>query len=212
MSVAIAGRSDRFTVEEYLAQERASELKNEYYQGRILTMAGASHAHNLIVLNIGGELRQALKGGPCNVLPSDMRLRCPTGLYTYPDVSVVCGEAELVRDGHKDTLVNPCVLVEVLSSSTEARDRGEKFEHYRWIRTLRDYLLVAQDRVLIERFSREPQAAEWTMTPITDALGTVNFAGLPCEIAVAEIYRNVDFAKAESSPRLMSVGGNPAGE
>src|SRR5262249_39888199 len=120
----------RFTPEEYLALERAAERRSEYYAGEIFAMGGASRKHIVIVANISGQLWSQLKGRPCRVYPNDMRVKVsPTGLYTYPDVAVVCG-LDQFDDDHQDTLLNPTVIIEVLSKSTEAYDRGKKFEHY----------------------------------------------------------------------------------
>ena len=130
-------------------------------------MGGASANHNLIVLNAGASLREQLKKKPCRVYPSDLKLRVEaTGLYTYPDLSVVCGDPQLESDAG-DVLLNPVVLVEVLSESTEAYDRGKKFEHYRTIPSLMHYVLIAQDRHSIDCFSRCPDG-DWRLTSCQD--------------------------------------------
>src|SRR5690606_7579846 len=132
----------RLTAEEYLEFERSSEIKHEFYNGRVFAMAGAKRRHNLIALNIGSEIRSNLKGKDCEAYPSDMRvLVAEFGLYTYPDVSVVCGKPEF-QDDVLDTLLNPVLLIEILSDSTESYDRGRKFQHYRSIETLKEYVLV----------------------------------------------------------------------
>jgi Uma2 family endonuclease len=142
------------TPEEYLLCERKAEFRSEFFRGEMFAMAGASANHNLIVLNAGSLLREQLKKKPCRVYPSDLKLRIEeTGLYTYPDLSVVCGEPQLESDAG-DVLLNPVVLVEVLSDSTEAYDRGKKFEHYRTIPSLKHYVLIAQDRHSIDCFTR----------------------------------------------------------
>src|SRR5262249_32000266 len=139
---------------EYLAAERRSETKHEYLRGVVYAMAGASREHNRITLNLGAEIRAQLKGSPFEAFVSDMRVLVEaTGLYTYPDVAVVGGERPFL-DAEVDTLLNPNVLIEVLSPSTEAYDRGKKFAHYRRIPSLVEYVLVAQDRPLVERFTR----------------------------------------------------------
>ena len=125
-----------YTPDEYLALERKAEYKSEYFGGEIFAMTGASRKHNLVAGNIFAALHLQLKKRPCEIYPSDMRVKVsPTGLYTYPDVAVVCGEP-MFDDEQKDTLLNPTVLVEVLSKSTASYDRGEKFEHYRKIKSL----------------------------------------------------------------------------
>ena len=140
------------TPEEYLARERRAETKSEYLRGEVFAMAGASRAHNLIASNAAGELRQQLRDRPCEVYPSDMRVKVsPSGLYTYPDVTVVCGEPQF-EDAEVDTLLNPKVLVEVLSPSTADYDRGGKFTHYRRLPSLQEYVLISQDRPLVEHY------------------------------------------------------------
>ncbi len=151
MSAEAAGRRT-WTPAEYLAWERAAPDKHEFLGGEIFAMAGASFAHNKIVGNIVGELRDALRDRPCDVTPSDLRVKIPAvGLYTYPDAVVVCGEPQF-EDDKLDTLLNPTVIVEVLSDSTEAYDRGKKFRYYRTIPSLRDYVLVG----FFDRFRRSP--------------------------------------------------------
>ncbi|MDX1654593.1 MAG: Uma2 family endonuclease, partial [Candidatus Competibacteraceae bacterium] len=134
------------SVEEYLALERRSELRHEYLDGAIYAMVGASPAHNLIVTNVVGELRQQLKRRPCRVYATDQRVRVrSTGLYTYPDLVVSCG-GERFDERDQRTLLNPLLIVEVLSRSTESYDRGAKFEHYRRIPELQEYLLIDQEK------------------------------------------------------------------
>jgi Uma2 family endonuclease len=133
------------TEEEYLAFERASEIKHEYYNGRMYAMMGAKEPHNLITGNLLAALHPQLRQKPCCIYPNDMRVKIrKTGLHTYPDIVIVCGQPQFT-DGTRDALVNPIVLIEVLSASTERYDRGMKFQHYRTVETLQDYLLVAQD-------------------------------------------------------------------
>ena len=144
---------------EYLAAERSSPIKHELHDGELFAMAGASEAHNLIVANVVGEMRSALRHRPCKVYPSGMRVKVPaTGLYTYPDASITCDRPEL-EDDEADTLLNPQVIFEVLSDSTEDYDRGTKFKNYRTIPSLRDYVLVSQHEVLVEHFVRQPDGA-----------------------------------------------------
>ena len=142
------------TPQEYLAQERRAELKSEYYRGEVFAMAGATFEHTLIKDNFAREAGNQMKGRPCVVLTSDMRVKVdPTGLYTYPDAAIVC-DGPRFEDNVFDTLLNPQVVMEVLSDSTEKYDRGAKFRHYRQIASLKEYLLVAQDRPLVERYTR----------------------------------------------------------
>jgi Uma2 family endonuclease len=184
----------RCTPEQYLEQERKATYKSEYINGCIYAMAGATRAHILITGNVSGELRSQLKGRPCESYASDMRIQvAPTGLYTYPDVAAVCGEIRF-EDTHNDTLLNPTVIIEVLSPSTEAYDRGDKFAHYRRLESLREYVLVAQDKCRVERYAR--QGAEWTLTEISDLNGSLRLNSIDCNIALREIYDKVEFPAA----------------
>lgn len=178
-----------WTPEEYLAWERVQPEKHAYFQGEIFAMSGASREHNLLVANLVRLLNQALLDRPCETYPSHMRVKVPaTGLYTYPDVSVVCGEPRF-EDDTFDTLLNPLVLIEVLSDSTERYDRGEKFEQYRTIASLRDYVLVRQDRVLVEHFAKQPDGG-WLLHEVR-AGGRLDLVSIGCAIAVDEMYRKV---------------------
>ena len=179
-----------WTPEEYLAWERRSPEKHEYFQGEIFAMTGASRAHNKIVVNLGGELRSALRQRPCEVYTSDMRVKIPaTGLYTYPDVVVVCCEPVFEQDAELDTLLNPDVLFEVLSETTESYDRGRKFAQYRTLASLREYLLVSQGEALVEHYTREENGL-WTFREHR-AGGRVRLESIGCEVAVDEIYLKV---------------------
>lgn len=183
----------RYTAEEYLALERQSETKHEFYRGEIFAMAGASLPHNRIVSNLLFRARSSLTAGPCEVLPSDMRVKTPRGLYTYPDMVIVCGEADL-EDSVKDTLLNPTVLFEVLSPSTEAYDRGKKFEFYREIQSLREFVIVSQDRMLVEHFVREDDLAHWRMAPLCLPHEELQVLDGRCCLTLANVYENVVFA------------------
>lgn len=184
----------RYTPEEYLERERAAGHKSEYYRGEIFAMAGASLAHNLIVKNLIRRLDEALEARDCVVLPSDMRVKCPTGLYTYPDVSIVCGEREF-DDDRRDTLLNPRVLFEVLSPSTEAYDRGRKSEHYRTLPSLQEYVLVAQDRISVTKF-RRPDGEPWTWSVQTDPGESLMLGSCGATVKIADIYAGVEFPPA----------------
>lgn len=182
----------RTTPEDYLALERESEQKHEYLNGEIFAMVGASKAHNLIVTNLVAELRQQLKKRPCRVYSNDMRVKVgPSGLYTYPDVVVACGE-DRFDDEHRDTLLNPTVLVEVLSESTKDYDRGEKFTHYRRLDSLQDYLLIAQDRCHVEHYQRQPEN-RWLLSETDDPDAVVRLVSIDCRLALREVYDKVTF-------------------
>jgi Uma2 family endonuclease len=182
----------RLSVDEYLALERASDLKHEYYDGEMFAMAGAKEAHNLIVANLVGELRNALKSRRCRVYPSDMRVLCPTGLRTYPDVSVVYGDSEF-EDDNRETLLNPLSIIEVLSPSTEAYDRGRKFHHYQTIESLQEYVLVALDRPQVDHFIRQPNGGQWLLTTVDDVQAAIALTAIDCRVPLAEVYANVAF-------------------
>jgi len=185
------------TFAEYLAEEQASGTKHEHLDGRIYAMAGGSPEHGLIAVNVGGELRSQLRASPCRVFSSDVRIRVrATGLATYPDLSVVCGAVE--RDPEdENTLLNPVVLVEVLSPSTEAYDRGEKFAHYRRIPSLREYVLVSPAKRWVEVFRRNEDGS-WTLyEALHEALheaaasSAVELTSIRCKLALDEVYRGV---------------------
>jgi Uma2 family endonuclease len=181
-----------YTAKEYLALERAADHKSELVNGRIYAMAGASVPHNFIAGNIFAEMRAQLRGRPCSVLVNDMRVKVgPTGMYTYPDVVALCDLPEL-EDAHGDTLLNPAVIIEVLSDSTEKYDRGEKFAHYRKLETLREYILVAQDKIRIEQYVRHGE--HWMLGEISDPADTLRIETLGCEIALRDIYDRVELA------------------
>jgi Uma2 family endonuclease len=196
--MATAARIARYTPEQYLAMERKADFKNEYDGGFITAMAGGSPEHNLIAVNLSGEIRSQLKGRPCVVYMSDVRLCVsPTGLYTYPDVMAVCGERQFL-EGAKDTLLNPNMIVEVLSNSTESYDRGRKFGHYRQLASFQEYVLVAQDEVKVERFTR--RGDDWVLSIFTSLDDTLRLSSIDCEIALREIYDRVEFsADADSA-------------
>lgn len=187
-------RADRlYTADEYLAIDRASDQRNEFVNGRIYAMTGTSIPHNIIVGNISGELRNRLRGRPCRAFVENVRLKVSeSGMYTYPDVMALCGKQEL-DDAHRDILLNPAVIFEVLSPSTEAYDRGE-FEHYTLLPSLREYILVSQDHVRIEKFVR--QGEQWVFTALNDPMGVLRIEALECEIPVSEIYLDVEFPPA----------------
>ena len=184
------------TPAEYLELERRAEYKSEYFQGEMFAMAGASPRHGLIALNLGGELRQQLKQRPCRVYSSDVRLRVtPTGLYTYPDVMVVCGEPQFADD-QKETVLNPAVIIEVLSPSTRDYDRGQKFQHYRTLPSLIEYLTVAQDAPHIEHYTRQPDN-RWLLAEFGDQGQSVQLTSIHCVLPLAEIYHKIEWPAEE---------------
>ncbi len=183
--------SSRITAVEYLALERQADHKSEYLNGEVFAMIGASRRHNLISLNIGAELRAQVKQRPCEVYVSDMRVKTnATGLYTYPDVVVVCG-TPIFEDAAVDTLLNPTVLIEILSKTTQDYDQGGKFEHYRTLDTLQDYLLVAQHHCHLMHYHRQPHNA-WLLTETRDIAGVVPLPSINCTLALTEVYAKVE--------------------
>jgi Uma2 family endonuclease len=177
--------------EEWLEAERASaEGRSEYADGEVFAMTGASAEHNTIVMNIGRELSIQLKGRPCQVYANDMKVLIRSASAgKYPDLVAFCGEPELL-DGRRDVLLNPSLLVEVLSDSTEAYDRGDKFALYRQIPSLREYLLVSQSRVLVELFSRGDDG-RWVLADYRSLNDRVPLPSLDCTLDLAEIYDKV---------------------
>jgi Uma2 family endonuclease len=180
------------TPAEYLELERKAEYKSEYIAGRMYAMSGVSRRHSLIAGNLHGEIGTQLRGRNCEVHIALMRVKVsPSGLYTYPDVVAVCGEARF-EDAEVDTLINPTVIIEVLSPSTEAYDRGQKFEYCRKLETLREYVLVAQDRLRIEHYRRR-DGSEWVLTEIKDPDGMLDLPSIDCHVAVSAIYEKIEF-------------------
>ncbi len=158
-------------------------------------MAGASEAHNLIVTNVVGELRSRLRGRPCRTYPSDMKVEIgPSGLFTYPDVSVVCGEPRF-HDDRRDMVQNPKLIVEVLSPSTEAYDRGAKFAQYRRLDSLTDYLMISPNENRAELFVRQPDN-HWLLSEVTGDQNAVVIVSLSCELPMSEVYERVEFDPA----------------
>ena len=180
----------RYSPQEYLKLERQAEYKSEYVNGEIFAMSGASEEHNLIVMNVAAALHAQFRGRPCKVYANDMRVKVsPTGLYTYPDVVAVCGEAQL-EDAHLDTLLNPTLLVEVLSSSTEAYDRGEKAEHYRRLPSLAEYLLISQDKPHLEHYRRQADG-RWLLSEASQLHALISLPAIDCTLRLAAVYDRV---------------------
>jgi Uma2 family endonuclease len=184
------------TPEQYLEIERKAQTKSEYYRGEMFAMSGASWPHVLLTSALNAILYRQVGPRGCSVGSSDMRvLVSGTGLYTYPDLFVLCGEPRFA-ESQFDTLLNPVVIAEVLSPSTEAYDRGRKFEHYRTIESLRHYVLVAQDRMNVDVFT--PENGRWVMTSANSAGATVRLEAIGCEIPLGELYEKVIFPPEEA--------------
>ena len=180
-----------YTVEEYLAFERDSETKHEYISGLIVAMAGATREHNLITGNVAQRLRNQLDDGPCETYSNDMRVRTTPADYTYPDIVVVCDEPQF-DDAELDTLLNPTVVIEVLSKTSERRDHGEKFADYRDIETVRDIILISQYKMRVEHYARQANN-EWLLCDVTAPDGVIVLASIGCKLTLAEIYARVKF-------------------
>jgi Uma2 family endonuclease len=178
--------------EEYLRRERQAEHKSEYLNGEIFAMGGASEARNLIAGNIFGELRPQLRERPCRAYISDMRVKVRSnGLYTYPDVVVVCGEPEF-EDEEVDTLLNPTILIEVLSRSTERYDRIAKTSYYRTMDSLAEHMLVAQDEIRLEQYVRQPNG-QWLLSEYVTLDAVVNLPSIECTLKLSDVYDRITF-------------------
>ena len=203
--MATPAAQTRLTPEEYIAFERkalpdAEIIRHEYINGELIAMSGASRAHNLITGNISGELRTLLRGSSCETYANEMRVSTPTTTsYFYPDVVVVCEEPRF-EDDVFDTLLNPIILVEVLSPSTEVYDRREKFAHYRQLASLQEYVLVTQDKVLVEHYHRQEKqettpvtGKDWIFTDFQELAESLPLPSIQCELPLQEIYERVTF-------------------
>lgn len=179
------------TPEEYLAGEEISEIKHEYYDGQVYAMAGGTNAHAVICTNASGLLFSQLRGKPCRVVGSEQRVKVEaSGLHVYPDASVYCAGARF--DGAGDTnLLDPTVIIEVLSRSTSAYDRGDKFDHYKRIETLRDYVLVEQTRVHVEHFHRL-ESGDWLLRSFDWLDDILALDSIECRVELRELYDGVD--------------------
>ncbi len=198
----------RVTVEDYLRSERAAGERHEYLDGTVIAMAGESDAHGRVTFNLTGLVYSQLKGKPCQGRVKDTKIRsgrlgpwnprATAGLFSYPDIVVICGDPQFL-DEHNDVVTNPTAIIEVLSPSTEAFDRGEKFARYRqWNPTLTDYLLVSQDRPRIEHFSRLADGS-WRFTSADGLASAVEIPAIGCVLGLADVYDRVPFPGDESA-------------
>lgn len=178
--------------EEYLQMERESFEKHEYFNGEIFQMAGSSEEHATISSNLNISLGIQLKKRPCKSYQSDLRVHIPaTGLYTYPDVIVVCGKPQLLDDAYLDTLINPIVIVEVLSPSTADYDKGAKFDHYRTIESLQEYLLVWQDKKRVAHYTKQNDGS-WILRDFIGEEALIELTSIECSLEMDDIYDKVD--------------------
>jgi Uma2 family endonuclease len=183
------------TPEEYLEFDRQSDTKHEYFGGEIYAMAGAKRRHVWITTRIVSLLSSQIGVGPCDVLSSDMRVQVSDDAYYYPDVVVVCDDYQYAEGDAEDTLLNPNVIIEVLSKSTKDRDRGSKWQQYRQIDSLQDYLLVSQDQMLVEHYTRDGDA--WVLRDYVNEYDSVPLPSVGCELKLSEIYQKIDFGQPE---------------
>jgi Uma2 family endonuclease len=187
------------TPEQYLEIERAAEYKSEYFNGEMFAMAGGTLDHAMIASDVSGILRAQLRGRPCRIAGSDLRLQVsPDGLYTYPDIVVFCGKAKLA-DAHRDTITDATAIIEVLSPSTENYDRGFKFEQYRGLPSLKDYVVLAQNRVHVEHWTRQTDGS-WNLRETSDPDAVIQLPSIECSFRVGEAYERVDIEAGERSP------------
>ena len=203
MALAPTLQPYRFTVEEYLTFERASAERHEYLDGVIYAMAGESPDHGRICMNLAATLVPQLRVSACEAFSKDLKVCCGPyrahtreGLYAYPDLVVVCGAMQFHSQA-QDVLINPTVIMEVLSPSTEAFDRGEKFRRYRaWLSTLTDYVLIAQDQAVIDHYQRTT-TGQWELETLEGLEAHLHLPGINCTVPLAEVYERIVFAQTE---------------
>jgi Uma2 family endonuclease len=203
-----AQRKPYITEADYLQRERTSTTKHEYFAGEIFAMTGASESHNLIASNVTAAFHRQLRGRPCRIYPSDMRLKVvETGLNTYPDLTIVCGLPEFSDPIKRDTLINPTAIIEILSPSTERYDRGLKFQNYRTITSLQDYLLIAQDTAHIERYTRHEQN-QWILTEVIGLDSSLPIVSLAVTLDLADVYEQIELPPSPES----AIPGDTSGD
>jgi Uma2 family endonuclease len=195
--VMVANAHKKWTVEEYLAFERQSEERHEYFDGEIFAMSGASEQHILITGNTFSSLLVQLRKRPCKVYPIDMRVKVTPIKYTYPDISVVCGEPQF-EGPTADMLLNPTVIVEVLSPSTEIYDRGKKLDYYQTLESLQEYLLIAQDMVRIEHYVRQTTGG-WFYSQEKSLESVIELPSINCTLTLSDVYDKVTFPPDSNS-------------
>ncbi|PJF39205.1 MAG: hypothetical protein CUN54_09220 [Phototrophicales bacterium] len=188
---------EQWTEQAYLEFEREAEIRHEFLDGQVIAMTGASRAHNLIASTTNFLLYSQLRNRPCEVYQSDMRVKvAASGLYTYPDIAVVCDKPQFLDDA-VDTLLNPTLIIEVLSPSTESYDRGKKFQHYRQLDSLQDYVLIAQDQPRIECFAREKDN-RWLLTEAVGLEQTIALPSIACNLSLNDVYERITFGDETS--------------
>jgi Uma2 family endonuclease len=197
-------RKTNYTLEEYLELDHLSEEKIEYWDGNVSTLAGASVNHNRILRNTLSSLTVKLRGKPCEVFPSDMRVKVPEyPPYRYPDLSALCGEAKFENLGRQELLTNPSLIVEILSDSTAVFDRSYKFTYYKSIESFSEYILIAQDRPHIAQFIKQNET-DWLMREFNDLEAKFYLSSLDCELESTEVYEGVSFPEIAPNPFITS--------
>ncbi len=182
------------SVEEYLVRERRAEYRSDYVYGEIRAMSGGSLTHNAIIPSLTLAVGRQLQGKPCMPLSSDMKIAVePAGLYVYPDLAIVCGKARLL-DQHQDILLNPTVIFEVISPSTEDYDRGLKGTRYRQVESLQDYIMISQSEAFVEHFSRREDGL-WVVETVKGLSGRVRIESIDCTLLLSDIYERVEFGE-----------------
>jgi Uma2 family endonuclease len=201
--MALPQKVHYYTPEEYLAFERAAKTKHEYLDGQIYAMAGGSPLHNQICFNLSGEIHPQIKGTECIGYTSDQKIRTdPMDLFSYPDLTIVCGKP-IFHDKHKDVILNPKVIIEVLSPSTEDHDRSQKLTRYQNIKSLSDYILITQDRPCVEHFVRQKGKRQWLYTIETEMEAEIFIASINCKLKLADIYNRLNFPPLK--PSLVAI-------
>ena len=179
------------TAEGYLDIEEKAEYKSEFFDGEMFAMSGVSRVHDIIAGNVFATVHSQLKGSPCHAHTSDMRVAVsPTRAYVYPDLSIACKDAKYIRRG-TDTLLNPVAIIEVLSPTTELHDRGKKFKRYKGIASLKEYVLISQDEILVERFLRQDTGGDWLYSSFTNLDDSLVLAAAPATLKLRDVYDGV---------------------
>ncbi len=189
----------RYTPEQYLEMDRKAEHRSEYVNGEILAMAGASRVHNLVVTNLVREISLALRGRPCETYSNDMRVQISATRYSYPDIVVGC-EPRFI-DGQLDTLLNPVVIMEVLSPTTAKDDRSWKFAHCRRLETLTEYVMLSQFQPFAEQYTRE-ENGRWVLTEVAGLGAVLRLPAVGCDLPLAAVYERVEFTPDPEMPAL----------
>lgn len=195
-----------YTIEEYLELEKRSEEKYEFWNGHVWSMSGASYAHNQIVMNLSIDLGSQLRDKGCSAYPADMRIKVPSyGPYRYPDLSALCGEPKLDKFGGFEMLINPRLIIEVLSDSTEAFDRGDNFSYYKSIESFTEYLLVAQHRPHISQFVKHGDGF-WMNYEFNDLKDVIELRSVQCSVPLSTVYQNVEFPEPDPDAPNVRAG------